>query len=180
VHPDDREALIESADRVAAITDRRFWPIEVRILARDRRYWWTGWHLWRSTVGCVVFASGVDYVGPAGVVGPPVGTWRWDIETDTVVWSTELLDMFNLGVGPPTSYEGFLDSVHVEDRDDVEQAVRWSLCSGEPFVANFRGVDDDERDHWFHTAGRFEPSAGRSSGQLCGIVKYLNSDDHRL
>ena len=179
VHPDDRDALVESADRVAAITDRRFWPIEVRIVARDRRYWWTQWHLWMSTVRCVVCASGVDYVGPDGVVGPPVGTWRWDIDTDTVVWSTELLDMFGLGVGPPTSYERFLDSVHDEDRDDVERAVQWSVCSGEPFVADFRGVDDGERDRWFHAAGRIERQASGASRQLCGIVKYLNPDGNR-
>ena len=152
------------------------WPIEVRILARDRRYWWTQWHLWLSTGGMLVCASGVDYVGLDGVVGPPVGTWRWDIDTDTVVWSTELLDMFELGVGPPTSYQRFLDSVHVDDREDVERAVQWSVCSGEPFVADFRGVDDGDRDRWFHAAGRIESNASGSSGQLCGIVKYLNPE----
>ena len=176
VHPDDRDSLVEAADFVAAMRERRFLPIEIRIVARDRRYWWTQWHVWLSTVRSVVCASGVDYVGPDVVFGPPVGTWRWDIDTDTVVWSTELLDMFKLGLGPPTSYQRFLDSVHLEDRDDVEQAVQWSVCSGDPFVADFRGVDDGEREHWFHAAGRFEPTAGRSGGQLWGIVKYLNAD----
>ena len=57
---------------------------------------------------------------------------------------------------------------------EVEQAVRWSVCSGEPFVADFRGVENGDRDRWFHAAGRFEADAGRSGGQLCGIVKYLN------
>jgi PAS fold len=174
VHPDDREALIEEAQRVVMVADGTFWPVEVRILARDRRYWWTRWHLWMSAVRCAVCASGVDYVDPDGVVGALVGTWRWHLDTDHVVCSPELLDMFAFGVGTPASYEQILDAVHHEDRAELERAVRWSLRSGEPFVADFRGVENGERERWFHAAGRFEPHAGGRVGQLCGVVKFLN------
>ena len=174
VHPDDREALVAAAQRVLMVADGRFWPLEVRILARDRRYWWTRWHLWSSAVRCAVCASGVDYVDPDGVVGALVGTWRWQLDADQVVCSPELLDMFALDVGTPATYAGVLDAVHDEDRAELEQAVRWSLRSGQPFVADFRGVENGDRDRWFHAAGRFEADAGGSGGELCGIVKFLN------
>ncbi len=174
VHPDDREGLVAAAHRVLMVADGRFWPLEVRILARDRRYWWTRWHLWLSPVRCAVCASGVDYLDPDGVVGALVGTWRWQLDADHVVCSRELLDMLALDVGTPATYERFLDAVHDEDRPELEQAVRWSVRSGEPFVADFRGVENGDRDRWFHAAGHFEADARGSGGQLCGIVKFLN------
>src|SRR5688572_19174080 len=49
VHPDDRDGLADVADTVRLEHDRgRFCPVEVRLLARDRHYWWTHWHLWTS------------------------------------------------------------------------------------------------------------------------------------
>jgi hypothetical protein len=183
VHPDDRDALVESADTVCgAQHGGRYWPVEMRILARDRHYWWTRWHVWVSGDPPVACASAVDYVERDADVGPPVGTWRWDVDADSVVWSPELLDMFALGIGPPADYERFLAGVHAEDRDEVDRAVRWSLLSGEPYVADFRAFGECEgRDRWFHAAGRVEPAANDLPGQLCGIVKYLNppNDAHR-
>ena len=181
VHPDDRDVLTGVADELLAGDYRdRFRPVEVRILARDRHYWWTRWHLWTAADGSVAYATGVDYLGRDGVVGPPMGTWQWNVETDTVVWSADLLDMFALTVGPPMSYEWFLANVHDDDRDDVDRAVRWSLVTGEPYVADFRTAGDaDGRDRWFHAAGRSERGAAGRPGHLLGIVKYLNPPTHR-
>ena len=142
VHPDDRDQLMGATERLLDSGDRgRFWPIELRLLGRDRQYWWTRWHLWAATSDPpTVCAAGVEHVGRDGLRGPPVGTWRWSIDDDQVVWSPELLDMFNLAVGPPSSYADFLSSVHDEDRGDVDRAVRWSLLSGDPYVTDFRAA----------------------------------------
>jgi hypothetical protein len=175
VHPDDRDALVDLA---AAAYDRdpgRFCPVELRILARDRRYWWTRWYLSVAGEHPSVSASGVDLLGRHDGSGPAIGTWRWDADADVVVWSPELFDMFDLAVGPPVSYDEFLAVVHTDDRDDVDRWAKWSLVTGEPYVADFRAYGGgDGRDRWFHAVGRFEPAGDRSNRQLCGIVKYLN------
>src|SRR5688500_5510243 len=175
LHPDDRDFLDEAIDRLLTSGGRgRFRPVELRFLARGRRYWWTRWHL--SMQRAVVRAEGVDLVGDDASEAPPVGTWRWDIDSDAVVWSPELLDMFDFGVGPPASYEAFLASVHPEDRGDVDRLVRQSLTTGASYITEFRAAHRDHgRERWFHAAGRVEPAAGDGYGRLLlGIVKDLN------
>jgi len=177
VHPDDQARLSGIAELVLSRGDGdRFWPVDLRLLGRDRRYWWTRWHLWTAPSHPPrVCATGVDHLGRDGLGGPPMATWRWDVDDDIVVWSPELLDMFNLAVGPPASYAEFLRSVDDEDRDEVDRAVRWSLLSGDPYVADFRAASRRVgRDRWFHAAGRVERASGRRSCQLLGIVKDLN------
>ena len=58
-----------------------------------------------------------------------IGSWNWEVLTDTVVWSEELYRIY--GVTPEQfdgTYEGFLDLVYPEDRDflagKIEKAYR--------------------------------------------------------
>jgi hypothetical protein len=176
VHPDDQERLDGLAEQVLRSGDGRFLPVELRMLGRDRQYWWTRWHLWSAASDPPrVCASGADHVGRDGVRGLPMATFRWNIDDDSVVWSAELLDMFDLAVGPPASYADFLRSVDDDDRAAVDRAVRWSLLSGDPYVADFRSASRRAgRDRWFHAAGRVEPAGGNRPCRLLGIVKDLN------
>ena len=129
VHPDDRELLAEAGDDLRASRVRTaFVPLEMRVLARDRRYWWTRWTVALTEDGTGVRASGVDYLAPQPTKGPPVGTWYWDADADTVSWSTELLDMFGFKVGPPVAYGDFLAAVLEDDRDGIDRAIRQTLC----------------------------------------------------
>lgn len=173
VHPDDRDGLSELAARVRA-AGSRFMPVQLRLLARDRRYWWTRWHCWLTADRSTITATGVDYVAPTGELGPPVGLWWWDVDTDVVSWTTELLDMFALTVGPPTSYRAFLDGVLDDDRDDVAQAIDDALVTGEPYVISFRCPTAGHRDRWFHATGRRLPTTGGRPRRVGGMVKYLN------
>jgi hypothetical protein len=137
-------------------------------------------HLVVSPDPAVVTAVGVDHVGRDRDVGPAVGTWRWSIGADVVVWSPELFDMFALTVGPPASYAGFLAAVDEEDRTAVDRAVRWSLLSGDPYVTDFRAAHRCRgRERWFHAAGRVEPGPDGHPDRLLGIVKDLNPPGQR-
>ena len=118
--------------------------------------------------------DGADYLGPSGELGPPVGLWSWDVEADIVSWTTELLDMFGLTVGPPTSYRAFLEAVLEDDRDDVARAIDVALVSGGRYVITFRCPTASSRDRWFHATGRRLPSIPGRSCQVGGMVKYLN------
>lgn len=173
IHPDDRDRLLELAVRVRA-AGSRFMPLQVRLLARDRRYWWTRWHLWSTPDRSTVLATGVDYVAPSGELGPPVGLWWWDVDTDAVSWTTELLDMFALTVGPPATYRAFLDVVLDDDRDDVARAIDVALITGEPYVITFRWPTTGGRDRWFHATGRRLPATAGRPCRVGGMVKYLN------
>jgi PAS domain-containing protein len=175
VHPDDRDVLAEAGDDLrTSSTPTVFVPLEMRLLARDRRYWWTRWTVALTEDGSSVRAAGVDYLAPQSTKGPPVGTWLWDTRADTVSWSTELLDMFGFRVGPPVAYRDFLAAVLEDDRDGIDRAIRQTLADAGPYEADFGIADSRGREHWFHAAGRLldHPAGGRRL--LGGLLKYLN------
>ncbi|MET0911017.1 MAG: PAS domain-containing protein, partial [Ilumatobacteraceae bacterium] len=171
----DRDLLAEAADglRTSSVPNA-FVPLEMRVLARDRRYWWTRWSVASTEDGTQVRAVGVDYLAPHPTKGPPAGTWLWDADHDTVTWSTELLDMFGFDVGPPVAYGDFLAVVLDDDRDSIDRAVRATMADGGPYVVDFGIADPSGREHWVHAAGRLQDRPPGSTRQLGGLLKYLN------
>ena len=170
LHPDDRDVLVDAAEHRGG---RRlpFRPLELRVLARDSRYWWTRWQVGAGPHGSV--ARGVEYLSPDVEHGPPVGTWHWDADRDIVSWSTEVLDMFDMRVGPPVSYAAFLSFVLDDDREGFARHVDSALAEGRPFVSTFRCSAGEDHDLWFHATG-CRSVAGPGRRRLAGLVKYLN------
>ena len=173
LHPDDRDRLDEVAAGVAGRSDA-FVPLDLRILARDSRYWWTLWHLALTADGSAEL-HGTDVLGPDRdpARAPLVATWRWNVETDAVSWSPELLDIFAMHVGPPASFASFLATVHDDDRAHVERHLRRAVRDGDPFRYTFRCPTEGTRDRVFHAVGRCGVD-GAGSRQVIGLVKYLN------
>jgi diguanylate cyclase (GGDEF)-like protein/PAS domain S-box-containing protein len=53
-----------------------------------------------------------------------VGSWDWDLVTDEAVWSDGMRRIFGLDRDVPVSLGVFLDHVHPDDRERVEQEIR--------------------------------------------------------
>ena len=78
-----------------------------------------------------------------------IGSWSWDIASDTVAWSDELFRIYGLAPGSlAISYDTFLSTVHPADRARVDETVRRSFASGEPFVFDHRNVRQDGTARW--------------------------------
>src|SRR3984893_6078579 len=57
--------------------------------------------------------------------------WDWDIESNTISWSTNLNALFGLVQGSSSvSYESFMGLVHPQDRSLVDQEMRRALEEG--------------------------------------------------
>jgi PAS domain S-box-containing protein len=73
-----------------------------------------------------------------------VGTWEWDVSTDTIVWSEEHYRIF--GLGPDTftpSFRAALEYVHPEDVPVLQAAVERSISAHVPFQCEYRVVRPD-------------------------------------
>jgi PAS domain S-box-containing protein len=73
-----------------------------------------------------------------------LGNWDWNIVTDELLWSDEIYRIF--GLAPQqfgATYESFLNSVHPEDREFVEQSVNEALYEGRPYDINHRIILPD-------------------------------------
>lgn len=73
-----------------------------------------------------------------------MGSWEWDIESNTLWWSEELYEIY--GVSPEefrASYEGFLELVHPDDRERAHRVVSAALEEKRPFTFEHRIVRPD-------------------------------------
>jgi PAS domain S-box-containing protein len=83
-----------------------------------------------------------------------IGSWSWDIPSDVVTWSDEMFRIY--GLAPQSlriSYDTFLSSLHPLDRPRVEETVRHSFTSGQPFAMDHRIVRPDGVVRWLHGRG---------------------------
>lgn len=84
-----------------------------------------------------------------------LGSWEWDVSTDTVTWSRELYRIF--GLTPKTftpTYQGFLDQVHPSDVEKANASVERSLRTGELLNYHFRIIRPDGEIRTLHARGR--------------------------
>ena len=80
-----------------------------------------------------------------------LGSWEWDIQTNELHWSDEIYRVF--GLSPQefgATYETFLESVHPEDRNCVEQSVDAALNQKEPYSIDHRICLPDGSERMVH------------------------------
>jgi PAS domain S-box-containing protein len=79
-----------------------------------------------------------------------IGNWNWDIKTNKLYWSDEIYSI--LGLNPKEfeiTYDLFLNCVHTNDRDYVNNFIKNSL-NGEPFDIDFRIISPNGSEHVVH------------------------------
>ncbi len=73
-----------------------------------------------------------------------IGSWEWDVTTDTLSWSDELCRIF--GIEPdqrPRTFDGYLSAFHPDDRDLTDAAIRKAAATGESFSFDHRVILPD-------------------------------------
>lgn len=98
-----------------------------------------------------------------------IGNWELDLVRDKLYWSEEIYRIFEIDRDRfSPSYEGFLNALHPEDRDAVNQAYTHSLETRVPYEITHRLLMRDGRVKWvtercdsyFDAAGRPVRSVG--------------------
>ena len=112
-----------------------------------------------------------------------IGSWEWDMLTDTIWWSDELYGLYGLAVGSPITFERYLSMVHPDDRGPVQQIVGASARSGEPFAFEHRAVRPDGTVVTLHSRGRVVTNAGRAVRMLGighDVTERKRAEEERL
>jgi PAS domain S-box-containing protein len=84
-----------------------------------------------------------------------VGSWEWQIASGGLVWSDEVYRIFGY---PPQkfspTYDAFLNAVHADDRDMVQQAVEKALAEPQtPYSIKHRLIRPDGMERFVHEQG---------------------------
>lgn len=91
-----------------------------------------------------------------------IGTFRWDIRTDSMTWD-DALDRL-LGLEQPKalrSKDQFLALVHPDDRPEIVDWCERCGSAGEDFDSEFRIILPDGRVRWFYGRGKTIIEDGR-------------------
>jgi sigma-B regulation protein RsbU (phosphoserine phosphatase) len=84
-----------------------------------------------------------------------LGSWEWDVQRDTVTWSDEMHRIYGLEpTRAPVDFAHFLDYVHPDDRERVDQAVQQALAAGAEFTFEHRIVRSDGAERIVQARGR--------------------------
>ncbi len=106
-----------------------------------------------------------------------LGSWELDLVEHKLYWSDEVFRIFEIDKNQFTaSYDDFLDVIHPEDREAVNQAYTESLKTREPYNIVHRLRMRDSRIKWVreHCTSHFEADGQpiRSSGTVQDITAY--------
>jgi PAS domain S-box-containing protein len=99
------------------------------------------------------------------------GTWEWDLRTDENMWSDELWSLY--GLEPHScqpSFEAWSRSIHPDDREMAEQAVRDAAFKGAEMNAEWRTLSPVAGAHWVMARGRPVCDAKGKPIRYIGIV----------
>ena len=103
-----------------------------------------------------------------------LGNWEWDIANNTLAWSDEIYRIF--GLTPQQlggSYKAFLQTVHPEDRQLVDDNVRGALAQRQPYSIDHRIVRPDGSVRYVHEQAEvLRDAEGQPVGML-GTVQDI-------
>ncbi len=105
-----------------------------------------------------------------------LGSWELDLANNNLTWSEEVFRIFEIDSDVfPASYEAFLDRVHPDDREMVNQTYHDSVASKISYQIEHRLLFDDGRLKYVLERGRTfyddEDNAVRSIGTVLDITK---------
>jgi PAS domain S-box-containing protein len=114
-----------------------------------------------------------------------MGNWELDLLTNTLAWSDEIFQIFEIDPARfGASYEAFLSVVHPEDRDKVDSAYTQSLKNNKPYRIIHRLLMPDGRVKYvYEQCNTFYDSDGkplRSVGIVQDITESQNAASERI
>ena len=84
-----------------------------------------------------------------------LGSFDWNLETNIVEGSDELRRIFGLDfIGPPPSFDRYMESIHPEDRPNVDAVIEKAIETREPYNLDYRIVHPDGSVRFVSSSGK--------------------------
>ena len=103
-----------------------------------------------------------------------IGNWDWKIPENKLFWSEGIYQLF--GIDPSAfgaSYEAFLERVHPEDRDAINEAVKQTLETGAPYDIDHRIVRPDGEIRFVHESAEVLRDDNGKPLRMTGTVQDI-------
>jgi PAS domain S-box-containing protein len=106
-----------------------------------------------------------------------VGSWYLNLGANERQWSDECYRIFGLEPGTPMTYERFLDMVHPEDREQVDEVWDSALKDGSYDIEHRIVVDGETR--WVQETAEIEFDANGEPESGIGVVRDITDQVQR-
>lgn len=105
-----------------------------------------------------------------------LGSWRWDLNNDTLHWSPKVYDIYGIEeVSQKPSMELFMEKVHPDDTPIIKDVFH-RIRSGEPFIDfEHRIVVAGGTVRWVRHSGQINYTADGSVSHVIGAVQNITS-----
>lgn len=91
-----------------------------------------------------------------------IGLWDWDVEADRIIWTDSMYTMHGmLKEQPAQTFAEWIERVHADDRERVEESIRQSLHENKPYELELRSVRSDGGITWVFTSASVIEENGR-------------------
>ncbi len=103
-----------------------------------------------------------------------LGSWSWDIPTDTISWSAEYRQIYHIGPNDPTpNYEEHLKAYTAESAAALDAAVKKTIETGESYALELQYAKPDIAGMWVLARGvAVRDAQGKVTG-LHGTVQDI-------
>lgn len=103
-----------------------------------------------------------------------MGTWEWDIQSGKVIWSENIESIFGLSKGEfDGTYDAYLNLLHLEDREVVEQAINKALKHGKEYEVEHRIFWPDKSIRWLGVKGKVYHDKAGNPFRMAGTVSDI-------
>lgn len=106
-----------------------------------------------------------------------LGNWEWDIHSNILWWSDEIYRIFGLDPQQFTAtYESFMEKVHPDDQEKVQEAVAKSLRSNINYCVEHRIIKSDGSIRYVLEEGNTEWDELGNPLKMRGIVQDITEE----
>ncbi len=97
------------------------------------------------------------------------GVWDWDILTNTIFWSEEYYQLYQLDATIEPTYENWLSCIHPEDREQTHQQTLEAVAEASELRIEFRVIRPDGI-RWFAAIGQVFCNEKNKPTRMIGIA----------
>jgi PAS domain S-box-containing protein len=108
-----------------------------------------------------------------------MGTWDWDLTTQTVRWSDNVEQIHGLPPGTfDSTFQSYEREIHPDDRERVFGSIQRALSEGLPHEVEYRIVGPDGTVRWVEGKGRVERGPDGRPRRMSGVCMNVTPRKH--
>ncbi len=105
-----------------------------------------------------------------------MGIWDWDTDTNQIVWSDEVADLFGLAQGTlEDTYDAYMQCIHPDDRAMVAEKFRKALKEDVLYEVDHRIVWPTGEIRWCECKGQVVKNQEGRSPRIVGTVQDITT-----